>query len=187
MPGSALTHPDGPAVISERTLTALAGTRKLSLLQQLYGHVVMGRANFLACRAALGVDETFEPIIDPQRGFTPAPGHDWLLIAEDHPDQPLPPRVDFPMSSTASEAATLRLALAIPASIVLIDGPIKDRAKLSFIKCEGTVSILVQAYREGHLSAVKPMVKALDALGFADVLPPADQLEALWEALSQME
>ena len=63
----------------------------------------------------------------------------------------------------------------------------KERAKLSFFKCEGTVSILVHAHRMGHLSAVRPMVKALEKLGHGHVLPPPDQLDALWQALDAMQ
>lgn len=162
----ALTSAGGPVVGGERTLRALIAIRRQKLLSQLYGRVAVGRFNFDALGDVL-------PEAPP-----------WLSVMEDRPGQQLPPRV---AGADASDAATLRLALALPASLVLLDGPIKERAKLSFIKSEGTVSILVTAYRRGLLSAVQPMVKALEKLGHRDVLPPPEQLEALWQALDGME
>ncbi len=147
--------------VSEKTLAALTAIRREKLLEQLYGQVFMARSVYEA--------------VEQQ----PA----WLEVIDDAPDHPLPARV---ASATASEAATLRAALAAGASLVLIYGPIKEKAKLSFIKCEGAVSILVAAYREGLLTAVKLMVKALTALGHEDVLPPPETLDALWTALDQL-
>ena len=160
-----LTSPGGPVVLSDRTLRALASIRRLGLLEKVYGDLVMARSVFDAAGDVLN----------------PKPA--WLTVLGDRPDTELPSRI---AGAGPLESATLKLAIAIPASIVLIDGPIKEPAKLSFIKCEGTVSILVQAYREGHLSAVRPMVKALRALGHEDVLPPPEALEALWTALDQL-
>jgi predicted nucleic acid-binding protein len=160
-----LTSPDGPVVSSTKTLAAMLAIRKEKLLPELFGRVAIARSNF---------DELADVLTDPPT---------WLDVLADHLDQTLPARVQ---TATPSEAATLRLALALPASLVLIEGPIKERAKLSFIKCEGTLSILVQAHREGLLSAVRPMVKALETLGHADVLPPPEMLDALWRALEEM-
>ncbi|MBI1336158.1 MAG: hypothetical protein GC164_04250 [Phycisphaera sp.] len=163
-PGT-LTTDDGPVVISEKTLRALVAIRKHSLLEKLYGRVA------ISAQVASCVRDVIPELPS------------YIVPVQDQPLQQLPERV---CSATPSEAATLRLAIALPASLVLIDGPIKEKAKLSFIKCEGTVPLLVQAYREGHLSAVKPMVKALATLGHEDVLPPPDLLEALWVALDKL-
>ncbi|MEX2214598.1 MAG: hypothetical protein WD768_10745 [Phycisphaeraceae bacterium] len=185
-----LTRPDGPVVTCEKTLLALASIRKLRLLPELHGTVAIALSNYEAVCEALGqvVPEAGGAVvIPPDKGFTPAPGLPWLFVLHDQPGQLLPARVDHPQNSSAAEAATLRLALSIPASLVLLDGPIKERAKLSFIKSEGTVSMLVTAYRQGLLSAVKPMVIALEKLGHGDVLPPKESLEALWVALDKME
>lgn len=165
MTRQSLTAPDGPVVSSERTLRALVAIRREKLIPELYGSVTIARSNFEAMHDVL----------------PDAPA--WLRIDRDRPDQSLPPRV---VGADGSEAATLRLALAIPASLVLLDGPIKERAKLSFIKAEGVVSILVAAYRLGMLSAVRPMVKALEKLGHEEVLPSPEQLEALWRALDEL-
>ncbi len=188
--GQSLTRPDGPVVTSERTLRALAAIRRHKLLPTLYGQVAIAQSNYDAVRSALAEVEAGSggPVtVDADKGFTPAPGIPWLFVVADRPEQILPARVDFPQASNASEAATLRVALAIPASLVLLEGPIKERAKLSFIKAEGTLSILVTAFRKGHLSAVPPMVKALEKLGHADVLPPKEMLDALWKALDKLE
>ena len=188
--GQALTRPDGPVVTSEKTLRALCAIRRHKLLPTLYGQIVIAQSNYDALRSALTEVESCAggPVqVDEEKGYTPASGMPWLFVVADRPGQPLPARVDYPKASSASEAATLRVALAIPASLVLLDGPIKERAKLSFIKAEGTLSILVSAFRQGHLSAVQPMVKALEKLGHADVLPPKEMLDALWTALGKLE
>ncbi len=162
---SMLTTPDGPVVTGVRTLRALTAIRRQNLLPTLYGTVAIADSNLEETRSFL----------------TETP--DWLVRGSDHPDHPLPERL---AAETASDAATLRFGLGIGASLLLLDGPVKQRAKLSFIKAVGTVSILVSAYRMGHLSAVRPMVKALEKLGQEDVLPPPEQLEALWAALDGM-
>ena len=164
------TVPSGPVVVSEKTLRALLAIRKEKLLPELYGRVAVSRKNFAALADVL-------PAAPP-----------WLDILDDRPDVSLPKRC---ATATELEAATLRLALAPPgggaASLVLLEGPIKERAKLSFIKSEGAVSILVDAYRAGKLSAVQPMVKALQSLGHADVLPPPELLAGLYKALDHLE
>ena len=163
-----LTTADGPVVIGEKTLRALGAIRRDNLLPHLYEELCLCRSNLDALSDVLDAD-----------GLPP-----WLRIVDDYPHEALPQRV---ASATLSEAATLKAALAIGASLVLIDGPIKERAKLSFVKCEGTVSILVMAHRQGLLTAVKPMVKALRKLGYAEVLPPPEALDALWIALDKLE
>lgn len=167
-----LTRPGGPVVAGEKTLRALAAIRREKLLPLLFGRVVVARSVWTN-----GGDAALSSVFS---GAAPA----WLDVLEDRSEQPLPERV---ASAGESDRATLRLALALPASMVLLDGPIKDRAKLSFIKAEGTLAILVEAFRAGHLTAVRPMVKALSALGHGDVLPPPEGLEALWKALEHLE
>lgn len=160
-----LTSDNGPVVVSEKSLRALLAIRKERLLAEMFGEAAMARSCFEAMADVL-----------PQ-----APP--WLVVIDDRPQQPIPERI---ASVTASEAATFRVALAVDASLVVIDGPIKEKAKLSFIKCEGVLSLLVQAYRQGRLSAVAPMAKALAKLGHGDVLPPPPMLDALWKALADL-
>jgi predicted nucleic acid-binding protein len=157
-----LTTDDGPVFTSERTLRALLAIRREKLLEPLYGPIHIARSVVARLPDA------------PDR----------LTVVNDAPDHPLPPRVEA--AANTSDQATLRAALAHGASLVLLDGPAKEPTKLSFIKAEGAVSILVAAYRQGQLSAVRPMIKALRALGFEDVLPPPESLDALYEALDDL-
>ena len=162
------TTTDGPVVVSQKTLGALIAIRRQQLLPPLYGRVVIAQSVFHALTGLPGDLDHW----------------DWLDIEADRPEQSLPPRV---AGVNPSDAATLRLAMGIGASLILLEDPVKERAKLSFFKCEGTVSILVLAHRLGHLSAVRPMTKALDRLGHGHVLPPQEQLDALWKALDSLE
>ncbi len=160
-----LTTADGPVVISPRTLGALLALRREKLLPQLVGPVVINAAGRESLRDVLPHDP------------------EWLSIRGDQPQVALPSRlVEIP----SADAQTLQLALACGASLVLLEGAAKEKAKLSFIKCEGVVSLLVRAYREGLLTAVPPMLKALTALGFADVLPREEALTALLAALAEL-
>ena len=161
-----LTQTEGPVVISVRTLGALVAIRRQKLLPLLYGTVAISASN-------LAEAESFLPDTPP-----------WLVPGPGHPGQALPERL---VAEADSHAATLRFGLGIGASLLLLDGPVKHRAKLSYMKAVGTVSILVTAYRLGHLSAVRPMVKALEKLGQEEVLPPPEQLDALWRALEEMD
>lgn len=158
-----LTSADGPVVVSEKSLRALVAIRREKLLTELFGEVAMARTAATAMGELLPTEAS------------------WLVVMDDRPEQALPERVS---SATASERATLQLSLALPASLVVIDGAIKEKAKLSYIKCEGVVGLLVEAYRTGRLSAVRPMVTALEKLGHADVLPPEHVREAMWKALA---
>jgi len=162
-----LTRADGPVVCGEKTLRALLAIRREKLLPQVYAQpLVIGQHNF-------------QSLADVLSDKPP-----WLNVIDDAPQQPIPPRCE---TATEAEAAAIRLALALPASVVLLEGPIKERVKLSYIKAEGTLSVLVAAYRVGKLSAVRPMVKALQALGHEDVLPEPAMLEALWQALDGLQ
>lgn len=162
-----LTREGGPVVASEKTLRALAAIRRDKFVPELYGRVTVAKS--------------VAALLQDVPAFATAP--DWWDVADDRPSQALSERL---ASATPSEVATLKLAVAIPASLVLLDGPIKDRAKLSYIKAEGTVAILVAAFRQGKLNAVKPMVNALRSLGHEDVLPPPEALDALWKAIDKL-
>lgn len=170
-----LTQPGGHVVGSLRTLDALFAIRKDKLLPLLYGQVVITKSDLTK------LSEDFASL----REATP----DWLVIADDPHDDTeslLPERVVSMYPRDGDSERAIRLGLSIGASMILLDGPVKEKAKLSFIKSEGALPILVMAYRLGHLSAVKPMVKALTAMGRGEVLPDDEQLQALWTALDQL-
>lgn len=157
-----LTTDNGPVFIGEKTLSAMQAIRREGLIEKIHGPVLMARSNYNAAT-------------------NPPP---WITPVDDVDDYALSMRVAS--AASPSEAITLKTALANGASLILIDGPVKEQVKLSFIKAEGVVPMLVTAYREGWLSAVRPMVKALIALGHEDVLPPPEALDALWTALDHL-
>lgn len=163
-----LTQPGGPVVISAPSLAALAAIRREKLLASMFGQVVIARSSAAGATGATGLAEPTPP---------------WLTVLDDRPDIELPPRC---RDAPPPIAAALQLAIALPASLVILDGPFKERAKLSFIKCEGVVSLLVEAYRRGLLTAVEPMLKALDKLGHGHVLPEPHLLDALRDALAKL-
>jgi len=154
-------------VIGERTLSPLLAIRQAKLLPELFGRVLIARSNY-------------EAITHPRL----AECGDWLKIVETNPGIRLSSRFDI---CPPLEQDTLRLAVSRSASMTLLEGRTKDLAKLEGLTCEGTVSLLVQGHRKGLVSGVRPMVKALRALGHEDVLPPPEMLEALWEALDELE
>lgn len=167
-----LTQAGGPVVISEKTLRALLDIRREKFLPLMYRRVVIARSSF----------NNFVEVFDKPDAKPP-----WLDVEDDCPGQEIPSRITVMEERDESSETAIKLGLAIGASVILLEGPIKEKAKLSFIKSEGALSILVWAYRQGWLSAVKPMVKALKALGHDEVLPDEEKLQALWEALDKLE
>lgn len=178
----ALTSPEGPVVLSEKTLCALIAIRREGLIAELYGPVVMARSTWIGAAKSADARRRRDATFDAD---SPPP---WIKLVDDErfAHVELPERCGRTVA-TPSELATLRVAVGWPASLVLLDGPIKEKAKLSFIKAEGVVSMLVMAFRLDKLSAAKPMVTALEKLGYGDVLPPEEALEALWAALEGLE
>jgi len=103
MLGGMRTSKDGPVVASERTLRALFAIRRAVLLPKLYGTVVVGRSSYEAILATG----------PPEMADWP-----WLAIEQDRPEVELPARI---AGAPAPDAAALRLALALNASLVLLD------------------------------------------------------------------
>ena len=161
-----MTIPGGPVIASYRVLEALISIKQAKLLQPLFGRILITESN--ASEIKKNIDR-------------PLP--EWVEVVPDHDDVDLPERI---VNTQVLNQQTFKACLAIGCSRVLIDGPIKDKAKLSFFKCEGIVSILVTSYRAGRLKLVRPMIKALTSLGYADMLPPEDQIKMIYEALEYM-
>jgi hypothetical protein len=168
MARTTLTTPGGPIIVSRRTLAALTAIRRHGLLGRLYGQV-HACASDVAAIPALSLAEC-----------------PWLLTHPDPEMVPLPERVLSLQPPDPDGARAIRLALTLRGSLVLLEGATKEKAKLCHIKSEGALSILVACYREGWLSDVRPMVKALRSLGQGDVLPDDEKLEALWRALDSL-
>ncbi len=84
----------------------------------------------------------------------------------------------------AGEAAVLTEALARPHSLCVIDdGPGRRAARALGLDVTGTVGILWQSRREGHLPSLAAELHALKAAGL--YLPREDALRALLAALGE--
>lgn len=95
----------------------------------------------------------------------------------------LPPRLAH---IEGTDRASVQLAIAWEASLLLIDGKaLLEKVKLSFIKSMGTIPLLIQAYQEGRIRAVKPLLVALEKKGHT--MPPPEQMEAIRRALDLLE
>lgn len=155
----------GPVVVAESALRALMSIRHEWLLDQMFGGAVI-------CES---VDRAVQEIwTDTQR---PA----FIRVL---PDQttPLPPRL---VSVQGSDRVSIELAIATDSRLLLIEGKaLLERVKLSFIKSMGTIPLLVQAYQEGRIKSVKPLLVALERKGHE--MPPAEQMRALTNALNEL-
>ncbi len=161
-----MTIPGGPVITTGRVLEALMAIKQDKLLRPLFGPILITQSN---------ADEVKNNLAKP----LPL----GIEIVPDHNDVDLPERI---INTQVLNQYTFKACLALGCSRVLIDGPIKEKAKLSFFKCEGVVSILVTSYRAGRLKLVRPMIKALKALGYEDMLPPEDQIKMIYDALAHM-
>ncbi len=85
-------------------------------------------------------------------------------------------RIQAPISAPAvsliadlgpGESQVLMLALEIPGSVALLDDALARRIAIAKgIPIKGTLGLLLDAKRAGHLTAVKPSVDRLQELGF---------------------
>ena len=85
-------------------------------------------------------------------------------------------KIVAPVSATAAplitdlgpgESQVLMLALEIPGSVALLDDALARRvANANGIPIRGTIGLLLDAKRAGHLTAVKPSLDRLQELGF---------------------
>ena len=85
-------------------------------------------------------------------------------------------RIRAPISATAAslitdlgpgESQVLMLALEMPGSIVLLDDALARRVAIAKgIPIKGTLGLLLDAKRAGHLESIKPSIDMLQELGF---------------------
>ncbi len=85
-------------------------------------------------------------------------------------------RMQSPISASAvslitdlgpGESQVLMLALEIPGSVALLDDALARRVAMAKgIPIKGTLGLLLDAKRAGHLTAVKPSLDRLQELGF---------------------
>jgi predicted nucleic acid-binding protein len=67
----------------------------------------------------------------------------------------------------AGEAQVLALALEVPGSLVLLDDRLaRAVARMRNIRLTGTAGVLLKAKKEGHISAVAPLLDRLLQLDF---------------------
>jgi predicted nucleic acid-binding protein len=152
-----------PVVVAAAPLRALASIRHERLLPEMFGRVAI-------CRSVAEATADLWPTRPP-----------WLDVHDDV-EVDLPPRL---VHVEGDDRATLQLSVHLNASLTIIDGkPLLEKVKLSFLKAMGTVPLLVQAYQEGRIRAVKPLLVALERKGHD--MPPPEQMAALLRALDSL-
>ena len=155
----------GPVVVAASSLRALASIRHEHLLREVFGTVVVCRSTAEACAS-----------------LWPGAWPDWIAVEDDRAAVELPPRMAHVQGE---DRATLQLAIALGASLTIIEGkPLLEKVKLSFLKAMGTIPLLVQAYQEGRVRAVKPLLTALERKGHE--MPPPAQMTALLQAIDTL-
>lgn len=161
-----MTNESGPVVAAERSITALLNIRHEWLLEDMFERVSI--CDSVAAELAGRWPEARRP--------------EWVDV---HPDRSveLPPRLTH---VEGTDRMTLMLSVSLNARLTLIEGkPLLEKVKLSFIKSMGVIPLLVQAYQEGRIKRVKPLLIALERSGHE--MPPPEQMRALLAALDAME
>jgi len=163
---NAVQHAHPPVVIGERSLRALLDIRHDWLLRDMFGTVLLSRS---AADALDGEIAAFP---------------EWVRVHDDPPPNvvTLPERL---ISVGGTDRETIRLALALNARLVILEGKgLLEKVKLSFLKAQGVVPLLVQAYQNGRIRRIKPLLTALERKGHE--MPPPEQMEALLRALDEL-
>jgi predicted nucleic acid-binding protein len=112
-------------------------------------------------------------------------GHDlpdplFLPWADVRPAAPLSPQLEPFGRLGAGERAVLTLALAIPGSVAVLDELPARKAALQFgVAVKGTLSVLLDAKRLGHVPAVRPILDHLQELRFRVSADLRDHILAL--------
>lgn len=137
----------GRIVISNTTpLIALASINQITLLQQLYGEIVIPPA--VEAELAAGSDKIAVPLSSASWIKTVAlqnEHHASLIVGLDR-----------------GEAEVLALAQELSAHLVLIDERLARRyARRAGLVLSGTLGVLVKAKQQGVIAAVAPLTQAL--------------------------
>lgn len=124
-------------------ITALLYIRHLHLLEKLYGQVYIPFtvANELQSLTAYGYDLSF--LMDKDKYIVRHPSNLKLMKA-------LSEYID------AGEAEAIALAKELKADLLLMDEKIgKQFAEAEHLICKGVIGILIEAKKEGYISAIK--------------------------------
>jgi predicted nucleic acid-binding protein len=140
----------GTPVVSNTTpLISLAGLGLLDALQALYGEIWIPDEVLAEYQAG-----TANPLYPPLDART------WIVVRT-APSNPLvPPTLD------AGEAATLSLALATQARLVLIDEHAgRTAARRLGLPITGSLGVLIEAKRQQLIPAIRPYLDQMSAQG----------------------
>jgi predicted nucleic acid-binding protein len=136
-------------------LIYLDGIGKLDLLPALYGRVLVPR-------------RVFEEVVVEGAGLPGAAGvaaAGWLEVVDIPADDLVYAALRTAVDS--GEAAAIALAARTHADVVLIDDRAGRLAATQLgLLVRGTLAILVEAKRRGHVDAVKPLIARMHAAGF---------------------
>jgi uncharacterized protein len=98
-------------------------------------------------------------------------------------------RIQAPISAKAAslitdfgpgESQVLMLALEMPGSVALLDDALARRVAIAKgIPIKGTLGLLLDAKRAGHLTTVRPSLDRLQELGFRLAQPTRDAVLSL--------
>lgn len=141
------------AICDTSALQYLHQLGRLDLLPRLIGHIILPPAvvNELAVGRSLGIN-----VPDTNQ-------LDWIEVRTPSSTLALPLVTDL----GAGETEVLALALEYAGTpVVLDDGLARSTAKRLSIPLTGTLGLLLDGKRGGHIPAVAPLLDQLEALGF---------------------
>jgi predicted nucleic acid-binding protein len=127
--------------------------RQLDLLQKLYTRLLVPEA----------VVDELQAGRDQGEDVPEVTGYDWIEVRAVR----MPAVVTLITDLGAGEAQVLALALEVPGSLVLLDDRLaRAVARMRNIRLTGTAGVLLKAKKEGHISAVAPLLDRLLQLDF---------------------
>jgi uncharacterized protein len=127
--------------------------RQLDLLQKLYTRLLVPEA----------VVDELQAGRDQGEDVPEVTGYDWIEVRAVR----MPAVVTLITDLGAGEGQVLALALEVPGSLVLLDDRLaRAVARMRNIRLTGTAGVLLKAKKEGHISAVAPLLDRLLQLDF---------------------
>ena len=126
---------------------------QLTLLEQLYGRIIVPQA--VVTELAVGAQQGY---------MVPRPSdYGWIQIDS----VALPAMLTLIANLGAGEAEALALAIIEPTDLLILDDGLARRvAAAQRLRYTGTLGVLMQAKRVGHIPFVMPLVMQLHQAGF---------------------